>query len=120
VTAIHGRRHPSLSELVTAPELAALATLDHALQISILALAAAWPELELLEFPLPRGIDPRLRAALHILEHARRLAHLIRRYRVALRDTERRELDLPFLTPEEINRPSAVHRLSRTTRPRCT
>jgi hypothetical protein len=96
VTAIHGCRPPSLGELVTAPELAALATLDHALQISILALAAAWPELELLDFPLPPGIDARLRAALHILEDARRLALHLRRYRVALRDTERRELDLPF------------------------
>jgi len=100
VPAIHGpgpcRRPPSLGELVTAPELAALATLDHALQISVLALAAAWPELELLDFPLPRGVDARLRAALRIVEHARRLAHLTRRYRAVLREAEQRESDLPF------------------------
>lgn len=90
------RPPPSLGELVTAPELAALATLDHAVQISVLSLAAAWPELELLEFPLPRGIDARLRAALRLIEHARRLAHLTSRYRAALRDAEQRELDLPF------------------------
>jgi hypothetical protein len=91
-----GRHPPSVGELVTAPELAALATLEHALQISMLALAAMWPELELLDFPVPRGIDPRLRAALRIVEHARRLAHLTRRYRAALRVAEQREFDLPF------------------------
>ena len=90
------RPPPSLGELVTAPELAALATLEHAVEISVLSLAAALPELALLEFPLPRGIDARLRAALRIVEHARRLAHLTRRYRAALRDAEKRELDLPF------------------------
>ena len=90
------RPPPSVGELVTAPELAALATLDHAVEISVLSLAAALPELELLEFPLPRGIDARLRAALRLVEHARRLAHLTRRYRAALRDAEQRELDLPF------------------------
>lgn len=95
--AINGpRRPPSLDALVTAPELAALATLDHAVQIAVLALAAAWPELALLESPLPRGIDARLRAALRIVEHARRVAHLTRRYRAALRDAEQREFDLPF------------------------
>jgi hypothetical protein len=81
----------SPEKLAISPELASLAVLDTALDMTTLALAAAWPELQdgLFSYDEPR-------AALEIIELARALAAALRRYRRALVTVDRRELDLPF------------------------
>lgn len=82
----------SADTLMAAPELAAVAVLEAALDATIFALAAAWPELQL-------GYDLRLeepRVALDVIEHARDLAAALRDYRRALAVERQRELDLPF------------------------
>ena len=79
-------------KLAAAPELGALAILDSALSVAILALAAAWPELhtDLLPHDEPR-------AALDVIEHARDLGLAVRRYRRALAAAAaRREDEMPF------------------------
>ena len=79
-------------KLAAAPELGALAVLDTALRVAILALAAAWPELHTEHFPRH---EPR--AALDVIEHARDLGLAVRRYRRALATAAaRRENDMPF------------------------
>jgi len=79
-------------KLAAAPELGALAILDAALSVAILALAAAWPELH--TDRLPRD-EPR--AALDVIEHARDLGLAVRRYRRALAAAAaRRDDEMPF------------------------
>ena len=79
-------------KLAAAPELGALAVLDTALRVAILALAAAWPELH--TDHLPRD-EPR--AALDVIEHARDLGLAVRRYRRALAAAAvRRDDEMPF------------------------
>lgn len=82
----------SADTLMAAPELAVVAVLEAALDATVFALAAAWPELQL-------GHDLRYdepRAALDVIEHARALAAALRGYRRALAAKRQRELDLPF------------------------
>jgi hypothetical protein len=81
----------SPEKLAISPELASPAVLDTALDMTTLALAAAWPELQdgLFAYDEPR-------AALEIIELARALAAALRRSRRALVTVDRRELDLPF------------------------
>jgi hypothetical protein len=78
--------------LAAAPELGALAVLDTALRVAVLALAAAWPELHTDQLPCD---EPR--AALEVIEHARDLGLAVRRYRRALAAAAaRRHDELPF------------------------
>lgn len=79
-------------QLAAAPELAVLAVLEVALRAAILALVAAWPELnDLDDDPLD---EPR--AALELVERARDLGAAVNRYRLALATAHGRQDDLPF------------------------
>ena len=79
-------------QLAAAPELAVLAVLEVALRTAILALVAAWPELnDLDDDPLD---EPR--AALELVERARDLGAAVNRYRLALATAHGRQDDLPF------------------------
>jgi hypothetical protein len=80
----------SYPKLAAAPELGALAVLDTALRVAILALAAAWPELH-----TDHLLHDEARAALDVIERARDLALALRRYRRDLAATQR-ERELPF------------------------
>ena len=81
----------SPEKLMAAPELASLAVLDAALDAAVLALAAAWPELQ------TGDIDhDQPRAALDVIDHARALSAALRLYRRALARADRCEADLPF------------------------
>ncbi len=79
-------------QLATAPELAVLAVLEVALRAAILALVAAWPELNDLD---DDSLDEP-RAALHLVERARDLGAAVNRYRLALATADGRQDDLPF------------------------
>jgi len=81
----------SPEKLMAAPELAALAVLDAALDVAVLALAAAWPELHTGDTDHDQP-----RAALDAINHARALSAALRRYRRALARADRCEADLPF------------------------
>ena len=80
----------SYPNLAAAPELGALAVLDTALRVAVLALAAAWPELHTVHLV---HLEPR--AALDVIERARDLGLAVRRYRRALAAAQR-ERELPF------------------------
>ena len=82
-----------MEQLAAAPELAILAVLEAALDVTILALAAAWPELQ--ELDLDSSYDE-ARAAFDVIERARTLAAAVNRYRLALATADRRDHDLPF------------------------
>jgi hypothetical protein len=81
----------SLDSLASDPELAALALLDHALGVAVLALAAAWPELQSDDIPQHPPS-----AVLEVIDLARALGFALRRYRRVLGATRRRQYDLPF------------------------
>ena len=81
----------SLDTLTTDPELAALALLDHVLGVAVLALAAAWPELQANQLPQ----NPP-RAVLDVIDLAHALGFALRRYRRVLGVSHRRQYDLPF------------------------
>jgi len=80
----------SYPKLAAAPELGALAVLDTALRVAILALAAAWPELH-----TDHLLHHEARTALDVIERARDLGLAVRRYRRDLAAAQR-ERELPF------------------------
>ena len=82
----------SADALMNAPELAAVSVLEAALDATVFALAAAWPELQLghdVHYDEPR-------AALDVIEQARALGAALREYRRARAAYRERELDRPF------------------------
>lgn len=82
----------SVQRLASAPEIAALAVLDTALDVSVFALLTACPELH-----DGRLTSHRSRIALEIVDLARALGCALRRYRRAVVTPERRVRDdLPF------------------------
>jgi hypothetical protein len=87
-------RLPTCHELVCAPELAILTSIEMALDVALVALVAAQPELH----PTADGYDaastPAAVAADHIIVCAQTLAVAIADYRAALRDPSHN--DLPF------------------------
>ena len=86
-------RLPTCRELLRAPELGILTSLETALDIACLAIVAAQPELQ----PSPDGYDvvstSAALAADHVIVCARTLAVAIATYRAALNDPPQ---DLPF------------------------
>jgi hypothetical protein len=86
-------KRPTVEQLTASPELATLAVLDAALGVAIVALVAAWPELNDLEANCPHD-EPR--TALDVVQRAGDLAGAINRYRLALATADRRKYDLPF------------------------
>ena len=76
--ALHPRR------LAQAPELAALALLDVAIAISVRALLAEHPTLELVEEPGPEPEPASLRRARRLLAAVRPLERATQRYRAAV------------------------------------
>jgi hypothetical protein len=81
----------SYEHLAAAPELGTLAVLRSAIDVAVLALAAAWPDLHTDELRYPQS-----RAALDVIERARDLALALRRYRRALRDSPDTDSVFPF------------------------
>jgi len=79
-------------QLLAAPELGSLALLEGALEVTGVALAAAWPELH--EIQSCDHDEPR--AALDVLRCAADLVAAINRYRLALVVADNRRYDLPF------------------------
>ncbi len=79
-------------QLLGAPELAVLDLLENALDVGVLALAAAYPELH----DLDHVTAPKALAALDIVDAARALGALINRYRLALALANDDSVDLPF------------------------
>lgn len=82
----------SADALMDAPELAALTVLEAALDATVFALAAAWPELQLghqVDYDEPR-------AALDVIEQARALGSALREYRRVRAAHRERQLDQPF------------------------
>jgi hypothetical protein len=79
-------------QLVAAPELASLAVLEVSLNVTGVALAAAWPELH--DINLCDHDEPR--AALDILRLAADLVAAVNRYRLALAVAHDRQHALPF------------------------
>jgi hypothetical protein len=85
---------PTIEQTTAAPELALLAVLEATLDVAVVALAAAWPELHCLDL---EPDCPASRTAFEIVERAHHLAAAINRYRLALASAERRRYDdLPF------------------------
>lgn len=84
---------PSLEQLCVAPELAALAVLEVAADTAVLALAAAYPEIEDCD---ERDGHPELRGALDIIDSARAVAACVNRYRLVLLLAQARDDLLPF------------------------
>jgi len=86
-------KRPTYEQLLAAPELASLAVLEAVLEITGVALAAAWPELHDLDLACEHD-EPR--AALEVLQRASDLIAAINRYRLALVRARDRQYDLPF------------------------
>jgi hypothetical protein len=85
---------PTVGDLVVAPELAILAALDTAVDLTIIALVAAQPELQSAADQRD-GVESSVAvAADHLITAAQALAATVATYRVALRD--RRDDELPF------------------------
>ncbi|HEX7273202.1 MAG TPA: hypothetical protein VF420_13740 [Casimicrobiaceae bacterium] len=84
--------HPTIDQLITAPELAILAALEDTLRVATLALAAAWPEIQEVDL----SPDEQPRTALDVIESARALTAAVNRYRLALAVDHARDQDLPF------------------------
>jgi hypothetical protein len=80
-------------QLLAAPELASLAVLEAALDVTGVALAAAWPELH--DIDMAREHDEP-RAALDVLRRAADLVAAVNRYRLVLAVAQHRKHDLPF------------------------
>ncbi len=83
-------------QVCEAPELAVLAVLDAALETSILAVAAACPDVH--DVDDDRGDSPGrpARAARDLIDLARALSHAVRHYRRACDAERRRHENLPF------------------------
>ena len=85
---------PSYQELCSAPELAILAALEHALGLAILSLAVQYPELQ-----LDMGDDPPsdLLAASNVIDVAQALHDALNTYSRALSASHQiRSDDIPF------------------------
>lgn len=80
-------------QLVAAPELASLAVLEAALDVTGVALAVAWPELHDIDTACEHA---KPRAALDILRLAADLVAAVNRYRLVLALADDRRHDLPF------------------------
>jgi len=90
-----GLRLPSVDQLSSEPQLAALAVLETAASIAVIALAAEHPELGG-DDDIQRDHDE-LRTALDLIELARALGITIVRYRRAVAESRRDEQRrLPF------------------------
>ena len=90
----HALRLPRLEHLSAEPQLASLAILETAANVAILALAAEYPELDVIDDPLRDG---ELRATLDLVELARALDLTITRYRRELAKARKRNIArLPF------------------------
>ncbi len=87
------RRDPTVEQLWVAPELACLAILDAAIDTSILAVGAVYPEMQDQD---PADQTASLRAATVVIEDARTLAASLARYRLILRRGPDRADDTPF------------------------
>jgi hypothetical protein len=87
------RRPPSVEQLWGAPELASLAILEAAIDTSIVAIGAVYPEMQDQD---PAVQTASLRAATVVIEDARTLAASLARYRVILRRPPDRADDDPF------------------------
>ncbi len=84
---------PNCDNLLGAPELGVLHVLEAALDIAILALAAAHPELR---DDVQYVTVPVAEAALDVIDCARALGILVERYRLALVLPQEHSADLPF------------------------
>jgi len=84
---------PQCNELRAAPELAILAILESSIDVAILALGAAYPEVEGLA---DVHESDELRAALTIMDMARALGAAVNRYRLALVLAREHDELLPF------------------------
>ncbi len=87
------RREPSVEQLWVAPELACLAVLDAAIDMTILAIVAVYPEMQDQD---PADQTVSLRAATVVIEDARTLIASVARYRLVLRRVPDRADDTPF------------------------
>lgn len=88
---------PRAEHLSAEPQLAALAVLETAANVAILALVAEYPELALLEVDPHDPIE--LRAAANLIERARDLDTAIARYRRDLAERKECERDEDVLLP---------------------
>lgn len=79
-------------QLLAAPELGSLALLEVALEVTGVALAAAWPELH--DIRMCHHDEPR--AALDVLRCADDLLAAVHRYKIALLAADDRRDDMPF------------------------
>jgi len=86
-------RLPTCHELIGAPELAILASIEMAVDVAIVALVAAQPELQPTADQHDATSTTAALAADHVVTCAQALAAAIADYRVALRDEP---YDLPF------------------------
>jgi len=86
-------RLPTCRELVCAPELGILTAIETALDVAIVALVAAQPELQSTADPYDAVSTKAAAAADHVILCAQTLAAAIAAYRAALRDPPP---DLPF------------------------
>jgi hypothetical protein len=84
---------PQCDDLRAAPELAVLAVLESNINVAVLALGAAYPEIQGLA-DLDESDD--LRAALAIMDMARALGAAVNRYRLAIVVARERDEPLPF------------------------
>lgn len=85
---------PRCDDLHADPQLAVLAVLEAATDVTVPVLGAMYPEIGTLELSDDRV--PELDAAVRVIELARALATTIRLYKRALRDSKRRDELLPF------------------------
>ena len=84
---------PPVEQLWGAPELAALAVLQVAADMAVLALAAVYPEIQDLD---NHDDYPELRGALDVIDTARAVAVCVNRYKLALIRAQQRDELLPF------------------------
>jgi hypothetical protein len=86
-------RLPTCHDLVCAPELAILAAVEAALDVAIIAIVAAQPELQPTADAYDAASTPPAVAADHVIVCAQALAAAITAYRATLRTPPQ---DLPF------------------------
>jgi hypothetical protein len=79
-------------ELLGSPELAVLDVLERTLDVAVLVLAAAYPEMH----DIDHVTVPQALAALDVVDAARALVVLVHRYRCELVLTPGDSVDLPF------------------------
>lgn len=86
-------RRPRVEDLYAAPELAVLAVLEAAVDVSLVALVAAHPDDHELEDDPP---PPERVAARALVEAVRDVADAVNRYRLASRLSRDRDRIMPF------------------------